>query len=66
MITKWYELGYPPTFSAQPDIEVVGEAVNGKEAIEKALQLRPDLILMDNVMPVMMVEGHKGNFKGMA
>ena len=35
------------------DIQVVGEAGNGREAIELASQLRPDVILMDLVMPVM-------------
>ena len=34
-------------------LEVVGEASNGKEAIEAARKLRPDLILMDILMPVM-------------
>jgi len=33
--------------------EVCGEAVNGKGAIEKALALNPDLVLMDIGMPVM-------------
>ena len=33
--------------------EVCGEAVNGKEAIEKALALNPELVLMDISMPVM-------------
>jgi DNA-binding NarL/FixJ family response regulator len=33
--------------------EVCGEAVNGKEAVEKALALNPDLVLMDISMPVM-------------
>ncbi len=37
----------------QPDIEVVGEAAGGEEAIEKAKQLRPDLVLMDIAMPGM-------------
>jgi DNA-binding NarL/FixJ family response regulator len=32
---------------------VCGEAVNGKEAIEKALQLKPDLIVLDLAMPEM-------------
>jgi len=32
---------------------VCGEAENGREAIEKAQQLRPDLIVMDLSMPVM-------------
>lgn len=46
-------IGVSAYLSAQPDIEVVGEAENGAEAVEKALSLRPDLILMDNVMPIM-------------
>lgn len=36
-----------------PDIEVVGEAENGQEAVEQAKNLRPDVILMDLVMPEM-------------
>ncbi len=36
-----------------PDLSVVGEATNGQEAIDKARQLRPDVILMDLLMPVM-------------
>ena len=36
-----------------PDLEVVGEAVNGAEAVEKADSLRPDVVLMDLIMPVM-------------
>ena len=36
-----------------PDLEVVGEAVNGAEAVERAEALRPDVILMDLIMPVM-------------
>ncbi len=35
----------------EPDIEVVGEAMNGREAVEKCLQLRPDVVLMDIAMP---------------
>ena len=46
-------IGVSAYLSAQPDITVVGEAENGKEAVERALALRPDIILMDNVMPVM-------------
>ena len=35
------------------DIEVVGLARNGREALEKAAALRPDIVLMDVHMPVM-------------
>lgn len=46
-------IGVSAYLSAQPDITVVGEAENGKVAVERALALRPDIILMDNVMPIM-------------
>ena len=36
-----------------PDIEVVGEAENGRDAVHRVEQLRPDVILMDLVMPEM-------------
>jgi len=36
-----------------PQIEVVGEAENGKVGVEKAIKLKPDVILMDIHMPVM-------------
>jgi signal transduction histidine kinase/ActR/RegA family two-component response regulator len=39
--------------SGQPDIEVAGEAANGREAVELARQLRPDVIVMDISMPEM-------------
>jgi len=39
--------------SADPDIEVVGTAVNGKVAVAKLDQLKPDLITMDIEMPEM-------------
>jgi two-component system, chemotaxis family, chemotaxis protein CheY len=40
-------------FTAEADFDVCGEARNGKEAIEKAEQAHPDLIVMDLSMPVM-------------
>ena len=46
-------IGVSAYLSAQPDIEVVGEASNGAEGVAKALDLRPDIILMDLVMPEM-------------
>ena len=36
-----------------PDIEVVGEAENGRGALDKVRQLAPDVVLMDMAMPVM-------------
>ncbi|MBT2668249.1 response regulator transcription factor [Bacillus sp. ISL-4] len=46
-------IGVSAYLSAQPDIEVIGEADNGLKAVELALELRPDIILMDLVMPEM-------------
>lgn len=46
-------IGVSAYLSAQPDMTVVGEAANGQQAVEKALELKPDIILMDNVMPIM-------------
>ncbi|MEE1928318.1 response regulator transcription factor [Streptomyces sp. TRM 70351] len=45
--------GYVTIFSAQPDMEVVGEAGNGHEAIRAARRLRPDVIVMDIRMPLL-------------
>lgn len=39
--------------SADPNIQIVGTATNGKEAIEQALALKPDVITMDYEMPMM-------------
>ncbi|MDP2729467.1 MAG: response regulator transcription factor [Dehalococcoidales bacterium] len=45
--------GIRSLLEGQPDIEVVGEAAGGEEAIEKAVQFQPDLVLMDIAMPGM-------------
>ncbi|HUF37041.1 MAG TPA: response regulator transcription factor [Anaerolineales bacterium] len=39
--------------SLDPDLEVVGEAADGSEALRAAHQLKPDVVLMDLLMPVM-------------
>ena len=44
--------GFRMVLEATDDIEVVGEAADGAEAIERTRQLRPDVILMDVRMPV--------------
>jgi len=43
--------GLTMILNAQPDIEVVGQAVNGREAVALALALRPDVCLFDIRMP---------------
>ena len=43
-------IGVSSYLSAQPDIEVIGEADNGRKGVELCLELRPDVILMDLVM----------------
>lgn len=44
-------IGVCAYLNAQPDMEVIAEATNGREAVEQALLHRPDCILMDYVMP---------------
>jgi two-component system chemotaxis response regulator CheB len=39
--------------STDPELELVGEAEDGKQAIERCLALRPDVVTMDMVLPVM-------------
>lgn len=46
-------LGLKSFFNLQEDIEVVGEAINGKDGIALALEKRPDVVVMDLVMPEM-------------
>ena len=48
-----FRQGFVHVLSSQPDIEVVGEAKDGLEAIEACQRLRPDLVVMDLSMPMM-------------
>jgi DNA-binding NarL/FixJ family response regulator len=46
-------VGFRMVLGAQEDMEVVGEAGNGKDAVELAERLKPDVVLMDVRMPVL-------------
>ena len=43
--------GFRMILAAQPDMEIAGEAGNGREAIELAQKLKPDVVVMDVAMP---------------
>jgi DNA-binding NarL/FixJ family response regulator len=43
--------GFKMILSAHPDMEIVGEAGNGREAVQLAEELRPDIVVMDVAMP---------------
>jgi DNA-binding NarL/FixJ family response regulator len=45
--------GISSLLRAQPDMELIGEAANGREAIDACLEQRPDITLMDIQMPVL-------------
>lgn len=45
--------GLDTLLSVHKDIEIVGQACNGQEAVDLALKLRPDVILMDMQMPIL-------------
>jgi DNA-binding NarL/FixJ family response regulator len=50
---RMFRDGLKALLSLQKDMEIVGEAENGQEAIAKTRTLHPDVILMDINMPVM-------------
>jgi two-component system response regulator NreC len=43
--------GFRLILEAQPDMQIVGEAGNGREAVELAEKLHPDVVVMDVAMP---------------
>jgi CheY-like chemotaxis protein len=45
--------GFRLILDAEPDMEVVAEAADGHEAVSRAIDSRPDLVLMDIRMPVL-------------
>ncbi len=45
--------GFRALLAAEPDIEVVAEASNGRQAVQLAQELRPDVVVMDIAMPLL-------------
>ncbi len=45
--------GFRAILNSEPDIEVVGEAGDGRQAVENTQQLKPDIVLMDIRMPIL-------------
>src|SRR4051794_7394561 len=43
--------GFKLILAAQPDMEIIGEAGNGREAVELAEKLQPEVVVMDVAMP---------------
>lgn len=46
-------MGLASMLESEPDMKVIGEADDGKSAIEATMRLRPDLVIMDLIMPNM-------------
>ncbi len=53
MRTRPRARGFVTILSSQPDMEVVGEAVDGRAAVQRAQELSPDVVVMDIRMPVL-------------
>ncbi len=52
-----FRRGLEMVLGDEPDIELVGEASDGAEAVERALEIMPDIVLMDVRMPRLPPEG---------
>ena len=50
---KLMRIGIKSLFNDYPDLEIIAEAENAKEAIEKTKLLKPDIVLMDIGLPDM-------------
>ena len=48
---KLMRIGIKSLFTDYPELEIIGEAINGKEAVEKARLIKPDSILMGIGLP---------------
>jgi DNA-binding NarL/FixJ family response regulator len=48
---KLMRIGIKSLFSEYPDMEIIGEASNGKEAVEKTKLIKPDIVLIDIGLP---------------
>ena len=48
---KLMRIGIKSLFNDYPDLEIIGEAINGKEAVEKSKLIKPDIVLMDLGLP---------------
>ena len=48
---KLMRIGIKSLFCDYPDLEIIGEALNGKEAVEKSKLIKPDVVLMDLGLP---------------
>ena len=47
----WIRAGLMNVLQGEPGFDVVGVAINGRDAVEQAAELRPDVVVMDVTMP---------------
>ncbi len=58
--STFYRKRLTSVLEKDPSIQVIGHAVNGLEAVQKAIELKPDVIMMDVEMPNMGVSAEVG------